>query len=160
MLRCSRTRTLLAAFDLRAVISEVCRYVVLPGADAAVMRIKGTKLGYAMTTDGRGRHCYLDPRGGAAATVAEAYRNLSCVKRPVAITNCLNFGSPEKRGLPARRVHRGMAGAWALKPGRERQRKPLQRDRSRSRLPDACRCQVGVFEDEPPRRLPSSARET
>jgi phosphoribosylformylglycinamidine synthase subunit PurL len=71
--------------------------VVLPGADAAVMRIKGTKLGYAMTTDGRGRHCYLDPRGGGAATVAEAYRNLSCVgSKPVAITNCLNFGSPEK----------------------------------------------------------------
>jgi phosphoribosylformylglycinamidine synthase len=46
--------------------------VVLPGADAAVMRIKGTKLGFAVTTDGRGRHCYLDPRGGGAATVAEA----------------------------------------------------------------------------------------
>jgi phosphoribosylformylglycinamidine synthase subunit PurL len=71
--------------------------VVFPGADAAVMRIKGTKLGYAMTTDGRGRHCFLDPRGGGAATVAEAYRNLSCVgARPLAITNCLNFGSPEK----------------------------------------------------------------
>ncbi len=53
--------------------------VVLPGADAAVMRIKGTNLGFAVTTDGRGRHCYLDPRGGGAATVAEAYRNLSCV---------------------------------------------------------------------------------
>ncbi|MDF2702626.1 MAG: phosphoribosylformylglycinamidine synthase subunit [Rubrobacteraceae bacterium] len=71
--------------------------VVFPGADAAVMRVKGTKLGYAMTTDGRGRHCFLDPRGGGAATVAEAYRNLSCVgARPLAITNCLNFGSPEK----------------------------------------------------------------
>jgi phosphoribosylformylglycinamidine synthase len=71
--------------------------VVAPGADAAVMRIKGTRLGYAVTTDGRGRHCYLDPRGGGAATVAEAYRNLSCVgAKPVAITNCLNFGSPEK----------------------------------------------------------------
>jgi phosphoribosylformylglycinamidine synthase subunit PurL len=71
--------------------------VVVPGADAAVMRIKGTKLGYTMTTDGRGRHCFLDPRGGGAATVAEAYRNLSCVgARPLAITNCLNFGSPEK----------------------------------------------------------------
>ena len=71
--------------------------VVLPGADAAVMRIKGTKLGFALTTDGRGRHCYLDPRGGGAATVAEAYRNLSCVgAEPVAITNCLNFGNPEK----------------------------------------------------------------
>jgi len=72
--------------------------VVLPGADAAVMRIKGTNLGFAATTDGRGRHCYLDPKGGGAATVAEAYRNLSCVgAEPIAITNCLNFGSPEKR---------------------------------------------------------------
>jgi phosphoribosylformylglycinamidine synthase subunit PurL len=72
--------------------------VVLPGADAAVMRIKGTKLGFAATTDGRGRHCYLDPKGGGAATVAEAYRNLSCVgAEPVAATDCLNFGSPEKR---------------------------------------------------------------
>jgi phosphoribosylformylglycinamidine synthase len=71
--------------------------VVLPGADAAVMRIKGTTLGFAATTDGRGRHCYLDPEGGGAATVAEAYRNLSCVgAEPVAITNCLNFGNPEK----------------------------------------------------------------
>ncbi|MDP8947245.1 MAG: phosphoribosylformylglycinamidine synthase subunit PurL [Actinomycetota bacterium] len=71
--------------------------VVLPGADAAVMRIKGTTLGFALTTDGRGRHCYLDPKGGGAATVAEAYRNLSCVgAEPIAITNCLNFGSPEK----------------------------------------------------------------
>jgi phosphoribosylformylglycinamidine synthase len=71
--------------------------VVLPGADAAVMRIKGTDLGFAASTDGRGRHCYLDPRGGGAATVAEAYRNLSCVgAEPVAVTDCLNFGSPEK----------------------------------------------------------------
>jgi phosphoribosylformylglycinamidine synthase subunit PurL len=70
--------------------------VVLPGADAAVMRIKGTSLGFAVTTDGRGRHCYLDPKGGGAATVAEAYRNLSCVgAEPVAVTDCLNFGSPE-----------------------------------------------------------------
>jgi len=61
------------------------------------MRIKGTDLGFAVTTDGRGRHCYLDPRGGGAATVAESYRNLSCVgAEPVAVTDCLNFGSPEK----------------------------------------------------------------
>ncbi|HEV3476802.1 MAG TPA: phosphoribosylformylglycinamidine synthase subunit PurL [Rubrobacteraceae bacterium] len=71
--------------------------VILPGADAAVMRIKGTPLGFALTTDGRGRHCYLDPKGGGAATVAEAYRNLSCVgAEPAAVTDCLNFGSPEK----------------------------------------------------------------
>jgi phosphoribosylformylglycinamidine synthase II len=71
--------------------------VVLPGADAAVMRVKGTSLGFAATTDCKGRYCYLDPRGGAAAAVAEAYRNLSCVgAEPVALTDCLNFGSPEK----------------------------------------------------------------
>jgi phosphoribosylformylglycinamidine synthase len=73
--------------------------VVLPGADAAVMRIKGTALGFAATTDCLGRHCYLDPKGGGAAAVAEAYRNLSCVgAEPVALTDCLNFGSPEKPG--------------------------------------------------------------
>jgi phosphoribosylformylglycinamidine synthase len=71
--------------------------VVLPGADAAVVRIKGTTLGFAVTTDCRGRHCYLDPKGGGAAAVAEAYRNLSSVGAlPVALTDCLNFGSPEK----------------------------------------------------------------
>ena len=71
--------------------------VVRPGADAAVMRIKGTSLGFAVTADVSGRHCYLDPRGGGAAAVAEAYRNLSCVgAEPVALTDCLNFGSPEK----------------------------------------------------------------
>jgi phosphoribosylformylglycinamidine synthase subunit PurL len=71
--------------------------VILPGADAAGMRIKGTSLGFAATTDCRGRHCYLDPEGGGASAVAEAYRNLSCVgAEPVALTDCLNFGSPEK----------------------------------------------------------------
>ena len=71
--------------------------VVHPGADAAVMRIKGTFRGFAATADCRGRLCYLDPKGGGAAAVAEAYRNLSCVgAEPVALTDCLNFGSPEK----------------------------------------------------------------
>ena len=71
--------------------------VVHPGADAAVVRIKGTSRGFAATSDCRGRHCYLDPKGGGAAAVAEAYRNLSCVgAEPVALTDCLNFGSPEK----------------------------------------------------------------
>src|SRR5829696_235481 len=71
--------------------------VVLPGADAAVVRIKGTPFGFAATTDCRGRHCYLDPKGGGVSAVAEAYRNLSCVGAlPVALTDCLNFGSPEK----------------------------------------------------------------
>ena len=74
--------------------------VVLPGADAAVMRIKDTKdgaRGFAITTDGRGRLCYLDPHRGGAAAVVEAYRNLSSVgAEPAAVTDCLNFGSPEK----------------------------------------------------------------
>src|SRR5918997_1578970 len=89
---CSR-RTICTQYDHQVGTDTV----VLPGADAAVMRIKDTDLGFAATTDGRGRHCYLDPRGGGAATVAEAYRNLSCVgAEPVAVTDCLNVGSPEK----------------------------------------------------------------
>jgi phosphoribosylformylglycinamidine synthase len=68
-----------------------------PGSDAAVMRIPGTSQGFALTTDGPGRHCWLDPRGGAAAAVAEAARNLSSMgAEPVAVTDCLNFGNPEK----------------------------------------------------------------
>jgi phosphoribosylformylglycinamidine synthase len=74
--------------------------VVLPGADAAVMRVKATEggtRGFAVTTDGRGRLCYLGPHRGGAAAVAEAYRNLSAVgAEPAAVTDCLNFGSPEK----------------------------------------------------------------
>lgn len=70
---------------------------VLPGrADAAVLRIKGTDLLLAATTDGNGRSCYLDPYEGGKLSVAEAARNLSCVgARPLAITDCLNFGNPQ-----------------------------------------------------------------
>jgi len=68
-----------------------------PGAEAAVLRLKGRRDGVALTTDGNGRRCYLDPRRGARAVVAEAARNLSCAgAKPLAITNCLNFGNPEK----------------------------------------------------------------
>lgn len=68
-----------------------------PGAEAAVLRLKGRRQGVALTTDGNGRRCFLDPRRGARAVVAEAARNLSCAgARPLAITNCLNFGNPEK----------------------------------------------------------------
>jgi len=72
--------------------------VVLPGqADAAVLRLKGTRRGLALATDGNGRYCWLDPRRGAALAVAEAARNLVAVgARPWAVTNCLNFGNPEK----------------------------------------------------------------
>ena len=68
-----------------------------PGGDAAVLRLPGTGATVAVTTDGPGRFCYLDPYEGARLAVAEAARNVACVgARPVAITNCLNFGSPER----------------------------------------------------------------
>ena len=70
---------------------------VLPGADAAVVRIKETRRALAMCLDGNGRYCALDPREGARLVVAEAARNVVCVgARPLAITNCLNFASPER----------------------------------------------------------------
>jgi phosphoribosylformylglycinamidine synthase len=70
--------------------------VVQPGGDAAVLRIKGTSRGIAISTDGNGRLCYLDPREGGKIVVAEAARNVSCVgATPIALTDCLNFGSPE-----------------------------------------------------------------
>ena len=71
--------------------------VVEPGADAAVLRIKGTRKGIALTTDGNGRYCYLDPYQGGMIAVAEACRNVSTVgAEPIALTDCLNFGNPEK----------------------------------------------------------------
>jgi phosphoribosylformylglycinamidine synthase len=70
---------------------------VLPGADAAVIRIKETRRALAMTLDGNGRYCAANPREGAKLIVAEAARNVVCVgARPLAITNCLNFASPER----------------------------------------------------------------
>ncbi len=71
-----------------------------PGGDAGVIRVKGTSRGLAMALDGSGRWCYLDPRLGAMHAVAEAARNVACVgAQPVAATNCLNFGNPEKPGI-------------------------------------------------------------
>jgi phosphoribosylformylglycinamidine synthase len=69
-----------------------------PGAgDAGVIRIKGSQRGLAMALDGNGRWCHLDPRLGAMHAVAEAARNVACAgATPVAATNCLNFGNPEK----------------------------------------------------------------
>jgi len=69
-----------------------------PGAsDAAVLRLKETERGLALSTDGNGRWCFLSPRVGAMHAVAEAARNVACSgARPVAATNCLNFGNPEK----------------------------------------------------------------
>ncbi|HEV2400770.1 MAG TPA: phosphoribosylformylglycinamidine synthase subunit PurL [Candidatus Sulfotelmatobacter sp.] len=72
--------------------------VEAPGAgDAGVIRIKGTNRGLAMSLDGNGRWCYLDPRLGAMHAVAEAARKVACSgATPVGATNCLNFGNPEK----------------------------------------------------------------
>ncbi|MDA1258360.1 MAG: phosphoribosylformylglycinamidine synthase subunit PurL [Chloroflexi bacterium] len=70
--------------------------VVPPGGDAAVLRLKDTRRGIALSTDGNGRICYLDPYVGGQIAVAEACRNVSCTgANPVAVTDCLNFGSPE-----------------------------------------------------------------
>jgi len=72
---------------------------VLPGAaDAAVLRLRNSGgKGIALTTDCNPRYCYLDPYEGARIAVAEAARNLSCVgATPLAVTDCLNFASPEK----------------------------------------------------------------
>ena len=69
----------------------------LPGADAAVLRIKGQNKALAMTLDGNSLYTSLDPRTGGKIAVAEACRNLACVgARPIGVTNCLNFGNPEK----------------------------------------------------------------
>ncbi len=69
-----------------------------PGAgDAAVLRLKGTKRALAIKTDGNGRWSFLSPRAGAMHAVAESARNVACTgARPIAATNCLNFGNPEK----------------------------------------------------------------
>jgi len=70
---------------------------VLPGADAAVVRIKETRRALALALDGNGRYCGINPREGAKLVVAEAARNVVCVgAQPIAITNCLNFASPER----------------------------------------------------------------
>src|SRR5687768_1608171 len=70
---------------------------VLPGADAAVVRIKETRRALAISLDGNGRYCAANPREGAKLLVAEAARNVVCVgAQPLAITNCLNFASPER----------------------------------------------------------------
>ena len=73
-----------------------------PGGEAGVMRLKGTQRGLAMALDGNSRWCYLDPKLGAAHAVAEAARKVACTgATPIAATNCLNFGNPEKPEIMA-----------------------------------------------------------
>ena len=74
--------------------------VILPGSDAAVLRVQGTRKAFSMVTDGNGRYCYVNPLVGGVIAVAEAARNTACSgARPMAITNCLNFGNPERNDV-------------------------------------------------------------
>jgi phosphoribosylformylglycinamidine synthase len=76
-----------------------------PGRDAAIVRVKETGSSLAISLDGNGRYCYLSPREGAMLAVAECCRNLSTVgAQPVAATNCLNFGNPERPEIMAQLV--------------------------------------------------------
>ncbi|HEY0874685.1 MAG TPA: phosphoribosylformylglycinamidine synthase subunit PurL [Vicinamibacterales bacterium] len=71
--------------------------VALAGMSAGVVRVKGTSRALAMSVDGNGRYCYLDPHLGAMHAVAEAARNVACAGgEPIGATNCLNFGNPER----------------------------------------------------------------
>ncbi len=71
--------------------------VVRPGGDAGVVRVHGTTKGLAVTTDVTPRYCFADPIEGGKQAVAEAWRNLTAVgAKPLAITDCMNFGSPER----------------------------------------------------------------
>jgi phosphoribosylformylglycinamidine (FGAM) synthase-like enzyme len=71
--------------------------IVLAGMGAGVVRVKGTARALALSVDGNGRYCYLDPRRGAMLGLAEAARNVACAGgTPIGATNCLNFGNPER----------------------------------------------------------------
>src|ERR1041385_5421173 len=71
--------------------------IVPTGLGAGVVRVKGTPRALAMSVDGNGRYCALDPRQGAKLAVAEAARNVACAgATPIGATNCLNFGNPER----------------------------------------------------------------
>lgn len=85
-----------------------------PGGDAAVVRVHGTQKGIAITTDCTPRYCYADPVEGGKQAIAEAYRNLCAVgATPLAVTNCLNFGNPQRPEIMAQFVGclEGMAEA-------------------------------------------------
>jgi phosphoribosylformylglycinamidine synthase len=86
--------------DNKKISAEGTEVILFPGDDAGVLKIKGSKRGIAFTTDGNGRYCYLDPFVGGEITVAEAARNLSCKgASPMAVTDNLNFGNPEKEEI-------------------------------------------------------------
>ena len=86
-------RSIYETYDSRVMTNTV----IAPGSDAAVLRVRGTKKALAMTTDCNARYLYLDPEKGGAIAVAEASRNIvASGGKPLAITDCLDFGNPEK----------------------------------------------------------------
>jgi phosphoribosylformylglycinamidine synthase len=94
--------------------SVLANTVVGAGSDAALMRIKGTPKGIAVSVDGNGRYAHLSPYAGGAMAVAEAARNIACTgAQPVAVTDCLNFGNPERPDVyyQMQEVIRGVADA-------------------------------------------------
>jgi phosphoribosylformylglycinamidine synthase II len=88
--------------------------VVRPGGDAAVVRLTPSRRAIAISIDGNGRRTWLDPRRGGMSAVCEAARNVACTgARPAAVTNCLNFGNPERPeiGYELAEAIEGMAAA-------------------------------------------------
>jgi phosphoribosylformylglycinamidine synthase II len=97
-------------YDTSVQTNTVCG----PGGDAAVLRVRGTGLGVAVTSGGSGRYVWLDPYEGGKAVVAEAARNIAATgARPLGVTDCLNFGNPEKPDVffQFREACRGIADA-------------------------------------------------
>ena len=79
---------------------EQTSVVAPPGGDSGVLKVKESNKGLSFTVDGNGRYCYLDPYAGGSIVVAEAARNLVCTgAEPLALTDCLNFGNPEKKSV-------------------------------------------------------------
>ena len=105
------TKTLLALLDAPNIASKAWVYrqydhlvrgntIVAPGSDAAVLRIKGTNKAVALSVDCNSRYCSLDPYVGAMIAVVEGARNVVCAgATPLGITDCLNFGNPEKPAI-------------------------------------------------------------
>ena len=113
-----------------------------PGGDAAVVRVHGTEKGLAISCDVTPRYCAADPREGAKQAVAECWRNLTAVGAdPLAITDCMNFGNPERPEIMGEFVEavKGMADACTalILPSRVGERVALQRDERRRHSADA-----------------------
>jgi len=84
----------------KKVSAKGTEVLLFPGDDAGIIRIEGSNRALAFTADGNGRYCYLDPFVGGEIAVAEAARNLSCKgAKPMAITDNLNYGNPEKEEI-------------------------------------------------------------